>query len=509
MTGPSATRRVARNTVLTLAGQGAPLAVAYFAIPPLTHQLGADRFGILTLGWAVLGYFSLFDFGIGRALVKVVAEQLSAELHHEIPRTVWTSVLVMLVFGLVGTAISAGISSVLVRRILTVPAALQDETIQSFYILAASIPVVIITAGFRGMLEAAHRFDLSNALRVPTAVSFILGPLVTLPFTHSLVVIFAVLLALRILTLGIYAATALMVYPRVRRERRIHWPSVRPLLQLGSWMTVTSVIGPFLVNVDRFVIGSVLSVGAVTYYAAPFEAVTKMWVLPSALTTVLFPVFSSVDDTADRAGALYRRSIAFVLLTLFPVALLVMAFAREGLHAWLGPEFATRSTWVVRWLTIGVLWNSAAMIPYSLILGRGRPVLTAKLHMAELFPYLALMWFCIQTFGITGAAIAWSARTGIDAFLLFFFADRMQPTPRRFRRGGLAALALVVGALALAAAPVSLGVRIGIVLCGGPLVMLGILALLLDREDRTALGRFAGPATIRRWRTRRLARDEP
>ena len=41
--------------------------VALATIPALVRRLGTDRFGILTIGWAVLGYFSLFDLGLGRA----------------------------------------------------------------------------------------------------------------------------------------------------------------------------------------------------------------------------------------------------------------------------------------------------------------------------------------------------------------------------------------------------------------------------------------------------------
>ena len=68
-------RLLARNTVWNLGGQVAPLVVAIFAIPPLIKGLGTDRFGVLTLAWVVIGYFSLFDLGLGRALTKLVAGQ--------------------------------------------------------------------------------------------------------------------------------------------------------------------------------------------------------------------------------------------------------------------------------------------------------------------------------------------------------------------------------------------------------------------------------------------------
>ena len=69
---------LARNTIWNLIGQGAPLLVAIFAIPLLIRALGTPRFGILTLAEMVVGYYSLFDLGLGRALTKLVAEKLGA-----------------------------------------------------------------------------------------------------------------------------------------------------------------------------------------------------------------------------------------------------------------------------------------------------------------------------------------------------------------------------------------------------------------------------------------------
>ena len=57
---------LARNVVWNLLSQSAPMAAAIFTIPVLIAGIGTDRFGVLTLAWMVLGYFSLFDLGLGR-----------------------------------------------------------------------------------------------------------------------------------------------------------------------------------------------------------------------------------------------------------------------------------------------------------------------------------------------------------------------------------------------------------------------------------------------------------
>ena len=51
------------------------MAVGVAAVPPLVRLLGVDRFGVLALAWIIVGYFSLFDLGMGRALTKLVADK--------------------------------------------------------------------------------------------------------------------------------------------------------------------------------------------------------------------------------------------------------------------------------------------------------------------------------------------------------------------------------------------------------------------------------------------------
>ena len=148
---------LARNTIFNLAGQGAPLLVAIFTIPIIINSLGMDRFGVLTLAWMVIGYFSLFDLGLGRALTKLVAEKLGRAQEDEIPTLVWTCLFLMLMLGVVGAMVVGLLSPWLVNHILKIPEELKPETLPAFYLLAITIPVIISTAGLRGILEALQR----------------------------------------------------------------------------------------------------------------------------------------------------------------------------------------------------------------------------------------------------------------------------------------------------------------------------------------------------------------
>jgi O-antigen/teichoic acid export membrane protein len=203
-----------------------------------------------------------------------------------------------------------------------------------------------------------------------------------------------------------------------------------------------------MVYLDRFVIGSLLSMSAVAYYATPLDAVTKLWVIPVAFAGVLFPAFSEALATGnrERTNSLYERGIGSILAIVFPSVLVIVLFAPEGLRLWLGANFAVRSAVIMRILAIGVFTNSLANMPYALLQAAGRPDLTAKIHMVEVPCYLALLYWGIWARGLEGAAIAWTVRLSVEAAVLFFMAkDALAPRLWVTMAAGTATLLVACG----------------------------------------------------------------
>jgi O-antigen/teichoic acid export membrane protein len=478
-------RLLAKNTLWNLLGTVAPLLVAVPAVPRLIHAMGTDRFGVLTLAWVVIGYFSLFDFGFGRALTKLVAEKLGNGRNGDIPDLFWTSLALMLVFSCVGGAVMAAVSPWMVHEVLRIPLAIQAETLRAFYVLAASVPVVIASTALRGFLEAHQRFGVSTAVRVPLGAFTFAGPFLVLPFSANLLPIVGILAAARLAACAVLWAFCLGVHPGLVKDIAVRWNSASSLFRFGGWMTVSNTVGPLIVYVDRFLIGALVSMSAVAYYATPSEVVSRLLIVPSAIVGVLFPAFSTgfAQDLA-RTRVLFVRGLKYTFLALFPCVLVMIVFAREGLTWWVGTEFAQHGTLVLQCLAIGVFFNGLAYVPFALVQGAGRPDLTGKLHLMELPAYTSLLWLMVREYGIEGAAVAWSLRTFFDALALFGMARRLLPTPGSLRQGAVLLPAFSFVTLVIAALVQGLLIKTAFLL----VVILGFCAttwfFLLSPEER-------------------------
>lgn len=419
--------QLARNIALNFLGQIVPILVGIAIIPYLVRGLGADRFGVLSLAWVLLGYISFFDLGLGRAITKFVAECLGGREPERLPSLVWTSVGLQLLFGMVGAVLVGAATPLLVDKLLKIPPVLVGETKRTFFILAASLPVVLATNGFRGVLEAGQRFDLVNYVKVPANVSVFILPAIALPFGLKLPGIVLLLVLARVCTLLAYLAFCSLTFPALAGRFPFDRKLLGELVSYGGWVTVSNIVNPLLVYGDRLFVAGLLSTAALTYYAVPFEVVTRLWIVASGLAAALFPAFSTLEATGsrDRLELLCARSLKYLLLVLGPAVLLTVAFARDILTIWLGPDFAAKSTVAMQVLAVGVLLNSLTYVPYSLLQALNRPDVVAEVFVLELPGYAALLWFLISRFGLPGAASAWCIRVGIEAALFLIVARRL------------------------------------------------------------------------------------
>ncbi|HEY8368359.1 MAG TPA: flippase [Thermodesulfobacteriota bacterium] len=454
-----ASRVLVRNGVWNVVGLSLPLAVAVVAIPPLVSHLGTDRFGLLAIIWTAIGYFGLFDLGLGLALTRLVAERLGQGRTEALPRIVWTAIALMGALGLTAAVSVAAAAPWLVRGVLAVPPALQGEAELALMILAATLPFVILSAAFIGVLEAHQDFAAINTVRIPVGALTFLGPLIAVQHAPSLVAATGVLAATRLLACLAYLAQCLRRMPTLRSpafDRTL----VRPLVAFGGWLTVSNLVSPLMVHFDRFVIGALLTMSAVAYYATPYEVVTRFRVVPVAMVAVLFPALATAfASDRTRLSRLFGRAAGALLLVMLPLMALVALFAPEGLALWLGPEFAANSAGVLRWLAVGVFVNSLGRVGQTLVQGVGRPDVGAKLHLLEAIPYAVALWLLIPRFGILGAAAAWTGRVALDTAALLWIGGRLVPALRRETRRALLLTAVGAASIALFALVPDLAVR--------------------------------------------------
>lgn len=418
---------LARNAILNIAGQSLPLIIGLASVPAIVHAMGAERFGLLVFTWTLIGAFSVLDLGLGWSVTKFVAEALGRSDHGSIPEIVWPAIVAQAMVGTIGAALLILAAPSLVMRLLSVAPQMHAEAILTFQITGLSLPVVLMTVSFRGALEAAQRFDITTWVKAASSASVFLVPLAGVLVGWDLPHIVMALLVVRLLLLGVFGLSCVRVFPVLARLVAFNRERLMPLFTFGGWVMVAALTGLVLGYVDRVVIGSALTMTALTYYTVPQEVIGRVGLITATVAAVLLPAFSTLGGARDlpRLSLLFSRSAKFVILLTAPAFALVAVFAQDLLRLWLGPALAEQSAPVLRILALGAGLQVLAAIPSSMVQGLGRPDLTAKFYLLETPVYLGAVWWLVRVRGIEGAALAWSGRFALDGLLLLWAARHM------------------------------------------------------------------------------------
>ena len=415
--------RLANNALWNLTGQLAPLAIALVALPPLIHALGVDRYGFLTLAWALVGYAGLFDLGISRAMTRLVAQRLADNDRAGARHIGGVATTFMLAFGALSGAVLGGCASSVVDGWLKVPTALRLEAINAVWLLAACMPVVLLTSAYRGYIEAHQSFKALNMVRVLMGLFTFVGPLCAAWLSPRLEVTVGAVVAMRVVAAWAHARVADRHCGFRYRFSLPDRDTARRLFALGGWMSVSNIVGPLMSSMDRFILGGLVAVEMVAYYATPYDLMGRTMVLPYAVMGVLFPMMAGLGNNATRVRETYDATIRMLFVCMFPVVFVAFTLGGPFLRIWLGEAFARQGTIVLQLLSIGVLANALAQAPANLILALGQPKWMAVTHLLELPLFLLAIWYFTLRFGIAGTALAWSLRTILDCAILFTLAS--------------------------------------------------------------------------------------
>ncbi|HJQ11880.1 MAG TPA: flippase [Gemmatimonadaceae bacterium] len=493
--GRTVRSRLGHNAVLSFVALALPLVLAVFLMPVIARYLGPARFGLLGLAWAITEYAAVLDFGLGRSAVKFVAQAVhtrSADLN----ATISLSVCIQFVAGVIGGALLVLVAPVISAKLLKGSPTIAAEAVGAFRVVGVSVPIVLLTSGLRAVLEGAQRFDLSATLRVLSGIlslSIAAGGAV---LGFGLPAILITVFAARMVMASLYAVALRSAIPTFSWELPRNRNVSRRVVAFGGWVFVSNIVSPLLVYFDRFALGALAGVAAVGFYVGPYEGITRVLLIPSALSGSLLPALTAIEAARDRRRA--TELLAATERVLAPAMLLLVVtiavFAPELLSVWLGPEFALRSATALRVLAFGVLFNALAYPQLVTLYAMDRPDIPAKFHVGELMIHVPLAIALIRVYGITGAAAAWTLRVVIDFALLAAASARVSKRGLHGWTGGHLGR-FIVGSILLVTGLVACKYFLTVSIIGGTVLFTATLASfvlvawrwILDAAERNAL----------------------
>jgi O-antigen/teichoic acid export membrane protein len=405
---------LARNSLFAIAASIFPVLVTISTLPFLLSLIGAERYGALTLCWLILIYSAHILDGVGTAITHAVARAASDE--QAARDTMVTGLATSLVLSPATAMVACMIAFIFFDQFFAVSEVVRGELIASIWLIGASSFVSGVSRSVYGALVGKERFPTASlALMVSNGGL----PLLALIFAHFFGADMVVLLwaSLTAYSLGLAVLLLDLWRSQLRgKGAKLSMARSKALLQFGFWIMATAIVAPLLLTMDRMVIGAQLGAIAVAAYTIPFQVISRLQLIPQSLVKVLFPRLSvSQGDTAKRMAFFY----SILMSACFAPLIVGLIFLMEPLlELWLGDNLDARSVHIGTWLLCAFYVTAIVQTMAVFLQSQERGDLVAKFQMATILPYLALLLYCAETYGLMGVVGAFLLRRTIEAFFL-------------------------------------------------------------------------------------------
>jgi len=385
--------QLARNTALAFSARIISMVLGLGTSVILARFLGPEGKGLYSLAILLPTLIVTFiSLGIGPATIYHVARKDFSG------RTAFANNLVLaLILGVIGILAGVGVSFLFGSTAFPgVP--------QSYLLVALClVPLQLVNSYLLYVLHGQQRFGRHAVLTSTRSLLFL-----------TIVVISLILLRRGVLTaiLAVAGSYAIVIVAQILHQRRESGRiSLRPnrayiqaTLKYG-WKAHLATIITFLnYRLDMLLINAFSGVSAVGLYSVGVGLVEKLWLIPNAASTALYPRISAErdEDTRKRMtpfvarNALWLTAIGATVLVLLCRPIVLLLYSDAYLEA-VGAAQA---------LLMGIV-AMAGMKPLANDLaGRGKPILNSMIGLGTLITNLGLNLLLIPRAGIVGAAWA-------------------------------------------------------------------------------------------------------
>jgi O-antigen/teichoic acid export membrane protein len=381
----------------------------------LARLLKPELFGVYGLTISVVSIFLTFaDLGINTALVRYISSSLknkekAASYYKYLFKIKITLTLVI------------ALILILIANPLSVFIFKKPEL---FYILLVSSIYLILSSLMDFFESLFYSFNEINYVTIKEAIFQISRILIVFLFLF-----FIAKTVLSLFLAFIVTNILVLLYLLIMSRRRYKflfgskkYPSKKEKKKIFSYifyLTLANLSSIFFFNIDAILLGIFVEVSYVGFYKAAYSIAAAIAGL-MAITNMLFPIFSSLND--EQSKYVFKKILHYLAVLAFPATFGLALVAKPFIIILYGKDYlpAVLPMYVLSFL---ILISIANIYP-TFFSARGKPELPAKIMVFVSFFNLILTYILIRLFltispmyAILGASIA-----TITSNYLFFIA---------------------------------------------------------------------------------------
>jgi O-antigen/teichoic acid export membrane protein len=319
-----------------------------------------------------------------------------------------------LVFGTMASVSLAALFLLAYRYFL--PPFFQNVDPSLIYLILLAVPFSITPIYFRHILLAKFRVKEFNLFNILQSALLLGGSAVILLLLNKGV--FSLVLLSILISMVMFGFSFLRVNRLAEIRFRLKRGLLKESLRYGIKVHLANLFTFLHYRSDIFLVSYFIGATQVGFYSIAVGIAEMVWMIPSSIQTILFPVVASSGpgESKETTGTLLRHTLLVTLLACVGLAV----FGRWAIVILYGSAFLP-SFMPLLILLPGIMAVSLTSISAAYLAGIGKPIFAMYASLASLGLNIGLNLLFIPEWGIVGAALATSISYSLGFFIVFFF----------------------------------------------------------------------------------------
>lgn len=385
--------------------------LAFYVSPILVHRLGNDQYGLWTIIVSITGYFTLLDFGVNNAIVRFISKYAAQKETHKANEIYNTAFAFFGMVSLVVVALSL-LLGIFFARWHSLEGFRPAYVYLVFLISGLDVGANLIFGVFAATLNGLQEFFKMNLVSILLTLLKNLALVILVFSGYKLLTLALIQLLFNLFKHAAHYVIIKKTYAFFSLDRALWQHSIfREIVQYSVYSFIIAIAGRVIYLTDSIVIGSVINIGAVTFYAIPASLMDYLGKIVGAMTNALIPVISSQEAVGEheKNATLYVTMTKYLLLLMLPIIFVLFTVGSDFITLWMGAEYGARSTWVLRILLVGYSLTHCQWIAYGILLGISKHKFLAYMMIAEAAANLGISIWLGKIWGIEGVAFGTTA----------------------------------------------------------------------------------------------------
>jgi len=381
--------------------------MAFFVSPILVNQLGDESYGIWVIIVSITGYFTVLDFGVNTAIVRFISKFTALKDNKSAIEVYSSSFALFSVIAAV-VVLSTAIFAIFFKDIFKIEAFSWEYLYVVFFIVGLDLALNLVFSVLMGTLRGVQRFFEINVISMTVSLVKNILLVYMLYEGHSLLALASLQLSASMVRFALQYLCIKKNHSFLKfRVSSINKSTLKSLYDYSIYSFLIAIAAKVIFFTDSIVIGSLVSVSQVTYYAIPAMIMEYMEKFIWAIVGVLIPIISAQEAVGDgsKNQKLYLLGTKYTLLLISPIFLVLFIVGDDFIRMWMGENYGTPSGEILVILLTGYAFFLSQLVAHGILKGISKHKVLAFILCGEALINLGLSVLLAPEYGIKGVAL--------------------------------------------------------------------------------------------------------